>query len=212
MSEDQTRRGYRIPTARARTETSDRGSRFIATADRVRSADAARDLIHSIRAEMPDASHHCYAFAAGHGATVTHGMSDAGEPSGTAGRPILAVVNGSGIGDLVVVVTRYFGGTKLGTGGLVRAYTKAAQSVLEVLQTGLAIEQVQARLDVPYHMNDALRHQLEKHGVKVLSADYGADVMLRVQLAADRVATVQATLNEISSGTLALIDVTQIES
>src|SRR5918912_1103095 len=86
-----------------------------------------------IRVEMPDAAHHVYAYIVGHGATTNLGMSDDGEPSGTAGRPVMAVLRGSGLGDVALVVTRYFGGTLLGTGGLVHAYGDAARAVLAAL-------------------------------------------------------------------------------
>src|ERR671921_1142335 len=93
-----------------------------------------------IRAEMPDAAHHVYAYIVGHGATTTLGMSDDGEPSGTAGRPVMAVLKGSGLGDVALVITRYFGGTLLGTGGLVRAYGDAAKAVLAILPRTEKIE------------------------------------------------------------------------
>jgi uncharacterized YigZ family protein len=106
-------------------------SRFLATIDRIESVEAARLLLRSVREEMPDATHHVHAFRIGHGASVTEGMSDDGEPSGTSGPPVLAVLRGSGLGDSMVIVTRYYGGTKLGTGGLVAAYGRAARAVLE---------------------------------------------------------------------------------
>ncbi len=203
--------GYPVPAARARTELRDRGSRFVATADRARSADAARSIVEAVRAEMPDASHQCYAFSAGHGASTTQGMSDDGEPSGTAGRPILAVVAGSGIGDLIIVVTRYFGGTKLGTGGLVRAYTKAAQAVLGVLPIEIAIERVTAHLVVPYPLHDAVRRLLDARGVEVLHSEFDADVRLVLRLAATVAPDVERSLGEISSGALTLEDVEAAE-
>ncbi|MCX7792579.1 MAG: YigZ family protein, partial [Chloroflexaceae bacterium] len=113
---------YPIPAGRARAELLVLNSRFVATAGPAPDVEAAKAFIAAIRQELPGASHHCYAFLAGHGASVIAGMSDDGEPAGTAGRPMLAVLRGSGLGDVVVVVTRYFGGALLGTGGLVRAY------------------------------------------------------------------------------------------
>src|SRR5438552_3674735 len=108
-----------IPAGAARTEIRASNSRFIATA--------------GVRAAMPDASHHVYAYIVGHGATTTLSMTDDGEPPGTAGRPVMAVLKGSGLGDVALVITRYFGGTLLGTGGLVRAYGDAAKAVLAIL-------------------------------------------------------------------------------
>ncbi len=97
--------------------------------------DEAKAFLAAVRAEMPDANHHVYAYRVGFGNSVIEGMSDDGEPSGTSGPPVLAVLRGSGIGDVIVVVTRYFGGTKLGTGGLVRAYSEGARAGLESLAT-----------------------------------------------------------------------------
>jgi uncharacterized YigZ family protein len=124
---------YPIPARAARVEIGVVNSRFIASAGPAFSVEEAREFIARVKAEFPDASHHVPVYLVGYGASVTAHCSDAGEPSGTAGRPALAVLQGSGLGDVVVVVTRYFGGTKLGTGGLVRAYSDAVRSVLEVL-------------------------------------------------------------------------------
>src|SRR5262249_27232794 len=96
-----------IPAERARAEIRVVNSRFIASAAPTASVEAARAFIAEQRAAMPDASHHVYAYVIGHGATTTLGMSDDGEPSGTAGRPALAVLRGSGLGDVTLVVTRY---------------------------------------------------------------------------------------------------------
>src|SRR5207244_9621721 len=122
-----------VPAASARVEIRVVNSRFIASAGLAATVADARAFIAGIRAEMPDASHHVYAYVVGHGATTTLGMSDDGEPSGTAGRPAMAVLRGSGLGDVVLVVTRYVGGPLLGTGGLVHAYGAAAREVLAVL-------------------------------------------------------------------------------
>ena len=119
-----------IPSGSARIELRVVNSRFIGSAGPAHSVEQAKAFITAIRAEMPDASHHVYAYIIGHGATTTLGMSDDGEPSGTAGRPALAILRGSGLGDVVLVITRYFGGTLLGTGGLVHAYGDTARACL----------------------------------------------------------------------------------
>jgi uncharacterized YigZ family protein len=125
---------YPIPAGRARVEEVILRSRFIATAALAHTPEAARAFIAEMRAEFPDATHNCYAFVAGPpGSTAQIGMSDDGEPSGTAGKPMLAVLLGSGVGDVAVVVTRYFGGTRLGTAGLVRAYRGGVRAVLAEL-------------------------------------------------------------------------------
>ncbi|MFN2122854.1 MAG: IMPACT family protein, partial [Candidatus Promineifilaceae bacterium] len=126
-------RRYPIPAQETREEIRVSNSRFIATAAPVFSVDEAKEFIKKIKAEFSDASHNVPAFLVGYGPSVTAHCSDDGEPSGTAGRPMLAVLQGSGLGDIAVVVTRYFGGTKLGTGGLVRAYGDAVKVILENL-------------------------------------------------------------------------------
>ncbi len=122
---------YPIPAKTVRVETRVVNSRFIATIGQAQTVEEARAFIDALRQEFADATHNVYAFRVGYGASVTEGMSDDGEPSGTAGRPALAVLRGADLGDVVLVITRYFGGTKLGTGGLVRAYTHSAQEALE---------------------------------------------------------------------------------
>jgi uncharacterized YigZ family protein len=124
---------YPIPAQQTRTEIDVLNSRFIATIAPAFSVEQARLFIAGIKVEFSDATHNVPAYVIGHGSSVIAHCHDDGEPSGTAGRPALAVLSGSGLGDAVVVVTRYFGGTKLGTGGLVRAYRDAVRAVLEVV-------------------------------------------------------------------------------
>ena len=132
--------GYLIPTQTHRVTTAVSNSRFVTTIGHVTSADEAKAFLASVRTEMPDANHHVYAYRVGFDNSVIEGMSDDGEPSGTSGPPVLAVLRGSGIGDVIVVVTRYFGGTKLGTSGLVRAYGDGARAGLELPPTERKIE------------------------------------------------------------------------
>lgn len=154
--------GYLIPAAETSAQITDRGSRFLAVCACVESVADARAFLADIRKRYADASHHVYAFAVGHGASVTHGMSDDGEPSGTAGRPVLAVVQGSGLGDVIVVVMRWFGGTKLGTGGLVRAYTKTSQDVLAATPTARQVQTATIIMRLPYDRYDACCEALKR--------------------------------------------------
>ena len=129
MSQAYLRPGSDRPVA----ETEVKRSRFIACAARVPDEDAARAFLAEIRAEFADARHHCSAYILHvDGANPVERSSDDGEPAGTAGQPMLEVLRGSGLQDVAVVVVRYFGGVKLGTGGLVRAYQDATRAVLEV--------------------------------------------------------------------------------
>ena len=126
---------YLIPAERFRTEIVIRKSRFLTTVQHANTVAEARESHRGLwQRNVRMANHHVYAFRVGYGNSVTEGMSDDGEPTGTAGPPTFAVVRGSNIGDLVLVTTRFFGGTKLGTGGLVRAYTESAQEALLLAQ------------------------------------------------------------------------------
>ena len=124
---------YLVPAEEIRREQIVVNSRFIASLAPVFSVDDAKAFITRIKTEFADASHNVPVYLIGHGDSEIAHCTDAGEPSGTAGRPALAVLRGSGLGDVAVVVTRYFGGTKLGTGGLVRAYSEAVRSVVEAV-------------------------------------------------------------------------------
>jgi uncharacterized YigZ family protein len=141
---------YPVPARTARIENMVVNSRFIATIGRADSVEQAKTFIQAVRDEMPNASHHVYAFKVGYGGSITEGMSDDGEPSGTSGPPVLAVLRGADVGNVVIVVTRYFGGTKLGTGGLVRAYGGAAKDALAALPIEMKTEKCYVGITAAY--------------------------------------------------------------
>ncbi len=200
--------GYPIAVGTAEVELRFKNSRFIGSVGPAASVDEAKVFIAAVRARYPDASHHCYAFAAGYGATVTHGMSDDGEPSGTAGRPMLAVVRGGGIGDIAVVVTRYFGGTKLGTGGLVKAYTETAQAALAAVEIEQKIATALLRVELAYDRYAPCRKCLEQLGAEIEGEQFAGSVELRVRVALEQMESVRTALIDMTSGR-ALVD--QIE-
>lgn len=189
-----------VPAERARVEIRVSNSRFIASAAPAASVEAARQFIAELRAEMPDANHHVYAYIVGHGATVSEGMSDDGEPSGTAGRPVMAVLRGSGLGDVAVVVTRYFGGTLLGTGGLVHAYGAAAKEVLAALPREEKIERQVLEVLLPYTAYELARRLVAAHSGAIQEEIFAADVTLRVLLPVSEVAMVTTDLQELTAG------------
>jgi uncharacterized YigZ family protein len=195
-----------IPAGTARAEIRASNSRFIATAGLAATVEAARAVIAGVRAEMPDASHHVYAYIVGHGATTTLSMTDDGEPPGTAGRPVMAVLKGSGLGDVVLVVTRYFGGTLLGTGGLVRAYGDAAKAVLAALPRAEKIERRELRITLPYAAYEPARRLLAAHAGSILEEDFAADVALRVSLPLAEVAAFSLGLGELTAGQARVVD------
>ena len=187
---------YPIPAEERRIELRVSNSRFIATADYTPSVDDARALIARVRAEFADAAHNVFAYVVGYGASVTAGMSDDGEPGGTAGRPSLAVLRGSGLGDTCVVITRYFGGTLLGTGGLVRAYGDAVRTVLAELPRAEKVERKKIVLNVPYALYEPVRLLADAHGAAIEAQSFDVDVALHLQIDADREAAFAAELTE----------------
>ena len=191
---------YPIPAGRTRAEITVTNSRFIADAAPTPDIPAAKAFIAEVRAAAPDASHHCFAYLVGYGASVTAGMSDDGEPGGTAGRPMLAVLRGAGLGDVTVVVTRYFGGTLLGTGGLVRAYGDAVKAVLEALPRAERVELRDLFVRASYADYAAIRRALEAHGATVEAEDFATDVNIAARLPADAYASCVADLAELSAG------------
>lgn len=193
-----------VPAGEARIELRFKNSLFIGTAGSAASVEEARGLVARLRGEYPDASHHVYAFAVGTGASIIHGMSDDGEPSGTAGRPVLAVVQGSGLGDVAVVVTRYFGGTKLGTGGLVRAYGSTAKAVLEVLPRVEKVAKVAAQLVLPYELHTRARLLIGEAEGEIEKEEFGAQITLGLQLRCDRAEALDRALRELSAGRVRL--------
>lgn len=191
---------YLVPVETQRTEIIVVNSRFVTTAGKVTSVEQAREFLNTVRGEMPDASHHVYAFRVGYGGSVTEGMSDDGEPSGTAGPPVLAVLRGTEIGDVIVVVTRYFGGTKLGTGGLVRAYGDAARDALRRLKTELKIEKKTLGIDLPYSLYEQVKRLISACDGVIDDEVFTSEVTLVVTFPAAAIERFTADLTELSAG------------
>ena len=193
---------YPIPAQETRIEIRIVNSRFIASAAPVFSVDEAKAFVRRIRREFADASHNVPVYLIGHGASVTAHCNDDGEPSGTAGRPALAVLRGSGLGDVAVVVTRYFGGTKLGTGGLVRAYGDAVREVLAALPRADKVPTHTVMMALPYSHFERVRLAVAAHHGQILDEDFGADVTVSARFAVEHLPAFQAALREMSAGTL----------
>ena len=198
--------GNFVPATTARAEIRASNSRFIASVAPSATVESARSIIAGIRAEMPGATHHVYAYIIGHGATTTLGMSDDGEPAGTAGRPALAVLRGSGLGDITLVITRYFGGTLLGTGGLVRAYGDAAKAVLAVVPREEKIECRTLELTLPYTAYEPARRLVAAHAGSILAEEFTANVTLRVLLPVAHVAAFTHEVQALTAGQVHVVD------
>ena len=200
-------KGYPVPAQQTRTETVVVNSRFVCTIGEVRTAEDAMAFIRRVKASYPDASSHAYAFRVGYGSSVIDGCNDGGEPGGTAGRPMLAVLQGSGLGDVAAVVSRWFGGTKLGTGGLVRAFGGALKAALEVLPRTERVERRTFLLDVPYPLYERVKLLVAAHGGVIAGEEFGASVLLTLVFAVDDVEPFQGNLRELSAGQLEMLDV-----
>ena len=191
-----------IPAKQNRVETSFSNSRFIASAAPAFSVESAKDFVAAIRAEFHDASHNVPAYLIGHGATNTAHCSDDGEPSGTAGRPILAVLQGSHLGDIAVVVTRYFGGTKLGTGGLVRAYSNAAKEVIKALPRARKVATHSVLIVLPYSLYEQSRIMITDHQGVTLEENFGAEVTMSIRFPVDSFSAFQDDITNLSRGAI----------
>ncbi len=193
---------YPVPACEVRREIVVVNSRFIAALAPAATVEAARAFVARIRGAFPDASHHVPAYIVGGGASAVAHASDDGEPAGSAGRPVLAVLRGSGLGDVVVVVTRYFGGTKLGIGGLVRAYTQAAQRVVAAVPRARKVLSHTVMLGLPYNRLEQVRRLTAQHGGTVLDEAFAAEVTLTLRFPAAAFPAFQEALQEISAGRL----------
>lgn len=191
---------YLVPAQETRLELTVLNSRFIATLAPVFSVDEAKAFIARVKAEFPDASHNVPAYLVGYGDSVTAHCTDAGEPSGTAGRPMLAVLRGSGLGDVAVVVTRYFGGTLLGTGGLVRAYSDAVRLVVENTPRAEKVLAYTVMLGFGYSYVERMRRLVAAHHGQVLDEDFAAEVTLTARFAVEHLDAFQAALSELTEG------------
>ena len=168
---------YLIPARVHRVEESIQRSRFITTASHAPDPEAAHAFIQSVRDEFPDATHSCWAFVAGPpGSTARIGMSDDGEPHGTAGRPMLTTLLHGDVGEVVAVCTRYYGGVKLGTGGLSRAYAGGVKLVLATLPRSERVDRVRVEVSVGYPEVDALQRLMAEMEVVLEAEEYGEAV------------------------------------
>jgi len=194
-----------VPAKKTRMEIQVSNSRFIATLAPAFSVDQARRFIAQVEAAFADATHNVPAFVIGHGASVTAHSSDDGEPSGTAGRPALAVLQGSGLGEVAVVVTRYFGGTKLGTGGLVRAYGDAVRAVLEITPRAEKVAVHTAMMAMPYPLFEQVRRLVKAFNGIIEEETFTTEVTITGRFAVGDFPDFQAALQELSHGSLEAI-------
>ncbi len=189
-----------IPLEPVQTEILVVNSRFIADLDLVGSVEEARAHLARVRESHPTASHNVPAFIIGHGKSIITHCSDDGEPSGTAGRPALAVLQGSGLGNVSVVVTRYFGGTKLGTGGLVRAYGDAVREVLKGVKLAVLLPTTTLMFISPYRLYDQAIRLMEAHNGQILDTEFFEEITVTVRFKDEVVESFTGQLGNLSAG------------
>lgn len=200
---------YQLPAGGEsfRAEIEIKRSRFISIIERVANDEQARGFIDRVRAEFPDARHHCSAYIYRvEQANPVERSSDDGEPGGTAGKPILDVLAGSGMHDLACVVVRYFGGIKLGAGGLVHAYSQAASDALE--QVDRRWRCLRNLYEVSFSHADAQKYEAELRAKNIAITDtqYGAEVTYTLAIAPDDFEQLESQLAALTAGTAQLVE------
>jgi uncharacterized YigZ family protein len=196
---------YLIATNEVVDETIVNRSRFICYLKPCTSAEEAKVFVKYCHHLHPQASHHCYAFVAG---SVTdsqlYGFSDDGEPSGTAGRPMLSVLQGGEVGQVCAVVVRYFGGTKLGTGGLQRAYGGSVRQALTLLTSTVKVAMEYKTLACEYHQVNDILHFLSLSKGNVVEQNYNEGVSFTLEIPCENIEVINKQLSSLSAGQLVL--------
>ena len=189
---------YRVPVGSARCELREKGSRFLAIVEPVEDESAARQRLKSLAAENLDATHVCWAWRIGQ--PPREGRSDAGEPAGTAGTPMLQVLRGAELSDVLAVVIRWHGGVKLGKGGLARAYSQAVGRALEELPVAQRVPTVSLDVVVPYSRFGEVKRLIHPPEVEIVGERY-ADrrVRLTLEVAVGRLQWLEETLANIGA-------------
>lgn len=196
---------FKVPSKVITVSQEIKGSKFITTVGRAADKDKAREFIGNLKQQYSNATHNCYAFVAGNPYnTADIGFGDDGEVPGTAGKPMLSVLQHKKIGEIVVVVTRYFGGTKLGTGGLVRAYTSSVQNALDKLPLEKYQPLKTVAISFDYQYENSVRQILNRYQVQITDTSYNQEVNMVIQFYESLFDKLYEDLNNILSGNLKL--------
>lgn len=188
-----------VPLEEATAELNVKNSRFISEVFPVSSQADAREKLHELKKKYSDATHVVHAFVVGASGEV-NGMSDDGEPSGTAGRPVLDVLKGSGLTNILLTVTRYFGGTLLGTGGLVHAYSDSAKEVLAKVKSEPLVEKKLFSFTADYSLYKNIKHFFPNYHIENLQEDYGTEVASTGRIHADEAEEFALSIYNLSHG------------
>lgn len=183
---------YRAPAAESRAELREKGSRFLAIIRPVQSAAAAREQIKELRRQYADSTHVCWAWRVGR--PSREGCSDAGEPAGTAGTPMLQVLRGSQLSDVLAVVVRWFGGVKLGKGGLARAYSSATRLAIDEIRIANHYPTVEWVVTLPFERLGDLKRLIRPPAVEMVGETYEDSVTVRLRVFESHAEQVQEAL------------------
>lgn len=180
---------YHTPSAPCQAVYEIKKSQFLAFAYPITSKEQIAFHVKQLKEAYPDARHHCLAYILGNPNNTTHaGFDDDGEPNGTAGRPILSVLQHKAIGNVLVVVVRYFGGIKLGAGGLTRAYSTATQMVVDKMRLTVFVPKSLIKVTTSFAHEAQIRYLVGQAGGEIVSTDYGQNVLMSVQMDSEKVA------------------------
>lgn len=188
-----------VPIEEASVEIIVKNSRFIAEIFPVQTQAEARDKLHEQKKRYFDSTHVVHAFITGKDGEV-NGMSDDGEPSGTAGRPVLDVLKGSGLTNILLTVTRYFGGTLLGTGGLVHAYGDSAKKILSLAKTEPLVEKKAFSFTADYSLYKNIKHMFSEYHIEKLVEDYGMEVSAKGSIYSEEAEKFSSSIYNLSKG------------
>ncbi|GLP97689.1 YigZ family protein [Paraferrimonas sedimenticola] len=192
---------FRVASEALEFEETINKSRFITLLEPFTIGDDLKQRLARAKARYPGASHYCWAYLAGAPSdTVNMGYSDDGEPSGTAGRPMLAVLQGAQVGQLLAIVVRYYGGVKLGTGGLARAYASGIKQAIPNLPTHVFRQLIESELRVDYADAQTITHELKACEGELLSSDYGAQVIIKFALPENQLDKFSRQVNNLTQG------------
>ena len=196
--------GYLVPVTTAEFRLTVKGSRFLSFCSPAPDVAAAEAQLAERRRLHHDATHHCWAYRIGI-ATPLERSADAGEPSGSAGRPILDALRRAGFTDAILVVTRWFGGTKLGKGNLARAYSEAASGAIALLKTELRIPTLNYTIDSPYELIGVVERCIAAHQGRIIHTDYAESTCIQLEIPAAAEAAFRQSLIELSSNRIRII-------
>jgi len=202
---DPVKDNYLTPAKHAEHEIKIKGSRFIGLVYRVQNAAEAEAYLDSIRKKEHAATHHCYAWVAGLDKEEFR-YSDDGEPNGTAGLPIYRVITGRNLKNTLVIVVRYYGGTKLGTGGLTRAYSQATGEVLDLAGTVEKLICRRLKFIVPFPLYDRVMRIISTGNYKIIDQQFADDVSLEIEIRLSHIKAFKNQIIELSGGQ---IDITE---